>query len=142
MRIKPHHPNFKVPTKGSSAAGAYDLYMPEGGTLYPGDSVQVFDLGFSAQLPDNHVGLILPRSGKGAKYGLDLNNTCGVIDADYRGPWLAYLRMKTSATRPLNWLVGERLLQVLVVPVTEVDIEIVDELPETDRGEGGFGSSG
>jgi dUTP pyrophosphatase len=138
MRIKPIHPNFIMPTKGSDQAGAYDLYMPEAGTVN-GNTSRI-KLGFAAEVPTNHVALLLPRSSTGANHGLELNNTCGVIDADYRGEWMAVLRTKSGGF--LSWLAGDRLLQFLVVPVAQVQLELVDVLSNSSRGIGGFGSSG
>lgn len=97
-------------------------------------------LGFSAEVPPGNVALLLPRSGVGAKSGLELNNTCGVIDEDYRGEWRAALRTKNGM--PFSWEAGERILQFLVVPVTNITLELVEELSDTHRGAGGFGSSG
>jgi dUTP pyrophosphatase len=138
VQIKPLHTGFIMPTKGSCEAGAIDLYMPEAGTA-TGTS-QLFGLGFAAAVPPGHVALLLPRSGTGAKHGLELNNTCGVIDSDYRGEWKAALRTKGGI--PFSWAAGDRILQCLVVPVVSLKLELVDDLDETSRGTGGFGSSG
>ena len=138
MRIQSLHTNFIMPTKGSDQAGAHDIYMPEAGTA-TGTS-QLIGLGFSAAVPTGHVALLLPRSSTGAKYGVELNNTVGVIDSDYRGEWKAALKTKSSL--PFSWEKGERVLQFLVVPVSQVTLELVDSLDATERGTGGFGSSG
>lgn len=135
MRIKSLHNNFVMPTKGTDGAGAFDLYMPE-----DGETGKLVGLGFSAEVPKNHVALILPRSSAGVKRGLELRNTCGVIDSDYRGEWKAAVQTKNGDV--LQWSAGDRLLQFLVVPVSDVELELVDELDETTRGSGGFGSSG
>ncbi len=141
MNIQPLHAGFITPTKGTEKAGAYDLYMPEAGKVYPhGDSATFVGLGFAAEVPEGHVALLLPRSGTGAKKGLELNNTCGVIDSDYRGEFIAALRVKNA--QPVEWEAGERLLQMLIVPVANVSLKVVDQLSDTERGQGGFGSSG
>ena len=127
-----------MPTKGSNDAGAIDLYMPEAGSV-DGTEVKI-PLGFAAAIPKGYVGLLLPRSGTGAKHGLELNNTCGVIDADYRGEWLAVMRTKSG--KEFSWKQGERVLQCVLVPVLSPTLEQVEDLDATDRGEGGFGSSG
>ena len=139
MRIKPLHFNFNKPTKGTEGAGAYDLYMPVSGSI-PENGICKVGLGFAAEVPVDHVALILPRSGIGAKYGVELNNTCGVIDSDYRGEWIATLRTKTG--EEFFWKAGDRILQFVIVPAISVELEIVDELSNTERGSGGFGSSG
>lgn len=145
MQFKQLHPNFQLPTKGSEAAGGYDLYMPEAGMVharlnFASPTHTSVRLGFAAKVPDGHVALILPRSGAGSKYGIDLRNTCGVIDADYTGEWIANIRQKEGME--YSWAAGERILQFVVVPVASVTPELVDELPETKRGAGGFGSTG
>lgn len=141
MNIQPLHPNFKIPTKGTDQAGAFDIYMPQAGVLYGhGDFGLKVPLGFAAAVPTGHVALILPRSGVGAKNGLALNNTCGVIDSDYRGEWIATLRVHNLMS--IRWEVGDRLLQFLVVPVAQVTLSVVDVLDATSRGTGGFGSTG
>lgn len=138
MKFKPLHENFIAPTKGSEKAGAFDIYMPTGGIVFGKELI--VPLGFAAAIPDGHVGLLLPRSGVGAKHGVELNNTCGVIDADYRGEWKASLRTKSGMS--YAWAAGDRVLQCIVVPAMSVTIEVVDELDETVRGATGFGGSG
>lgn len=101
---------------------------------------KMIGLGFSAAVPPGHVALLLPRSSVGAKFGLELNNSCGVIDSDYRGEWKAALRTKSGIE--YSWSAGERVLQFLVVPVATVSLEQVETLDETARGTGGFGSTG
>src|SRR5690554_2995403 len=81
IEIKSLHPMFQLPTKSRDKSGAYDLYMPQDGSI-AGDVVTEVPLGFAAAIPTGYVGLILPRSGVGVRNGLELNNTCGVIDAD------------------------------------------------------------
>lgn len=140
MNIKKLHPNFKMPTRGTEHAGGYDLYMPEAGVLMPGATYgQMVPLGFAAEIPVGFVALLLPRSGAGAKHGVSLNNTVGVIDADYRGEWMACLRVKNGV--PHRWEAGERLLQFILVPVGTTELNLVEELGTTNRGEGGFGST-
>lgn len=138
MQIKPLHDAFIMPTKGTDKAGAFDIYMPTAG-IANGAAV-LRGLGFAAAVPDGHVALILPRSSTGAKFGLELNNTCGVIDSDYRGEWKAAIRTKSG--RVHSWEAGERLLQFVVVPVAQVTLQLVGALEETRRGSGGFGSTG
>lgn len=139
MRVKALHPNFVLPTKGTQMAGAFDLYMPESGYV-SGNQPKVIGLGFAAEVPPGYVALILPRSSTGAKFGLELNNTCGVIDSDYRGEWKACLR--TKAGQPFRWEEDDRLLQFILVPVLDVRLELSEELDDTERAAGGFGSTG
>lgn len=139
MKFKKIHQNFALPLRGSDEAGGLDIYMPEAGIVT--QEPKVFPLGFAAAVPKGHVALILPRSGVGAKQGLELNNTIGVIDSDYRGQWGAYLRTKPGHQH-LRFDEGDRLLQMVVVPVADIHPELVKDLDITDRGEGGFGSTG
>ena len=138
MRIQSLHTGFIMPTKGSDQAGAFDIYMPQAGSIYALGGVHL--LGFAAEVPAGHVALILPRSSVGAKYGLELINTCGVIDSDYRGEWKAAL--KTKSGTGYSWEKGDRILQFLLVPVSSPSLELVESVSKTERGEGGFGSSG
>ena len=139
MNIQPLRPGFKVPTRGTERAGGYDIYMPEPGVLERDVKGQMVPLGFAAEVPAGHVALLLPRSGAGAKLGVSLNNTVGVIDADYRGEWMACLRMKNGIA--YRWDAGERLLQFVLVPAHTPELVLVEELGTTTRGEGGFGST-
>ena len=138
MRIKKLCHNFVMPVKSTERAGAFDIYMPNSG--YASGHVTRVGLGFAAAVPEGHVALIFPRSGVGSKYGLELNNTCGVIDSDYRGEWIANIRTKNGTY--LEWGTNDRLLQFLIVPAADVSLELVDELDITERGTGGFGSTG
>lgn len=139
MRVKPLHINHIMPTKGTEQAGAFDIYMTEAGSIAE-LSYTTVNLGFAAEVPVGYVALLLPRSSAGARNGLELNNTCGVIDSDYRGEWKAVL--KTKDGQDFSWKAGDRLLQFLLVPVLNVTLEHSDTLSSTDRGTGGFGSSG
>lgn len=139
MRVQKLHSALIMPTKGSEQAGAFDIYMPEAG-ITVGLSPTMVGLGFAAEVPAGYVALILPRSSTGAKFGVELNNTCGVIDSDYRGEWKVTVRTKDG--QPYSWESGDRLFQFLLVPVLNVTLELVEELSDTERGTGGFGSSG
>lgn len=140
MQFKALHPGFKLPQRSSVLAGGYDLFMPQGGTLLHRNKVEFVKLGFAAAVPDGYVALILPRSGAGAKQGVELRNTVGVIDADYRGEWIVAVSQRES--EQLTWLTHDRLFQFILVPVGSPELELVEELAETKRGEGGFGSTG
>ena len=139
MRIKPISPNFIMPIRSTKGAGAFDIYMPEDGNVF-GPNPTVVNLGFAAEIPENHVALLLPRSGTGFKYGVELNNTCGVLDSDFRGEWKASIKTKNGEN--FSWKAGERILQFMIVPVALVELELTDSLSDTDRGSGGFGSTG
>ena len=142
MQIKALSDHFKLPEYATPGSAALDIFMPSAGRCYALATTKVA-LGFAAAVPPGYVALLVPRSGIGFKHGLELNNTCGVIDSDYRGEWFASLRLKpTLHNAPLEWEAGDRLLQVLIVPVVQLPLELVTELDTTQRGEGGLGSSG
>lgn len=139
MRIKQIHSKFKLPIKSTQGAGAFDIYMPESGSVF-GNVPTPVPLGFAAKVPDGHVALIFPRSGVGTRDGLELNNTCGIIDSDYLGEWKAFLRTKSG--EHFSWNADDRVLQFLIVPVSNETLELTDDLGESSRGSGGFGSTG
>ena len=139
MRIKPLHKNFIMPVKSTQAAGAYDIYMPSGGQC-TGAAPELYGLGFAAAVPAGYAAIILPRSGVGAKFGVELNNICGLIDSDYRGEWKAALRTKSGLQ--FAWDAGERILQFMVIPLAHVELQLVYSLDNTERDSQGFGSSG
>ena len=138
MNIQSLHQAFIMPTKATDKAGAFDVFMPKAGTAT--GATQMVGLGFAAAVPTGHIGLLLPRSSTGAKHGMELNNTCGVIDSDYRGEWKAALRTKSKDN--FSWNAGDRILQFIVLPIADITLELAAELNTTVRGEGGFGSTG
>lgn len=144
MKIKPLVDNFIKPEYKRESSGGMDIYFQEDVTLTIGKD-NIINLGFSAEVPVGHVAMLLPRSSSGMK-GLALRNTVGVIDADYRGEWIAHLVVdeqgENSWGDTVTYKRGERALQVLIVPVSIEPIEITDELSVTGRGDGGFGSTG
>lgn len=139
MRIKPLHKNFIMPVKSTQAAGAFDIYMPSEGQC-TGATPELYGLGFAAAVPAGYAAIILPRSGVGAKFGVELNNTCGLIDSDYTGEWKAALRTKNGLQ--FTWDAGERILQFMVIPLAHVELQLVYSLDNTERDSQGFGSSG
>lgn len=120
-------------------AGA-DLLSAEELTLQPRERALV-GTGTAIALPTGTVGLVAPRSGLAAKHGITIVNAPGVIDAGYRGELKVSL-LNTDAREPYTINVGDRIAQLLVVPIPAVVFSQVDVLPEGERGEAGFGSSG
>lgn len=141
MNIKKLHPSFKLPVRSTTGSGAYDLFMPVSGSIapYTENPIKV-PLGFCTEIPQDHVGLILPRSGVGVNHGLELFNTCGVIDSDYRGEWFAFLQTKNSYG--FSWEENDRVLQLLILKLPQVELREVNEIAGTERAAGGFGSTG
>lgn len=130
-----------LPYYATAGAAAVDLHacieQPE---IIPGGGQALIPTGLAAAIPEGHVGVLASRSSMGVRSGVGLSNGIGVIDSDYRGPirvGLYNMRSTPYTVRP-----GDRIAQLLVVPVACPEIEVVDALPETERGAGGFGSTG
>ena len=141
IRIKKLHPNAILPTYGSAGAAAADLYacLEAPVTIAPGETVFI-PTGLSVEIPVGCAGLIYARSSMGAKRGLAPANKVGVIDSDYRGEIKVVLLNHSSAEQTVA--PGERIAQMIITPVLTPAYEEVDELTDTDRGTGGFGSTG
>ena len=141
IRVKKLAPNAILPTYGSAGAAAADLYacLEESVTIAPGETVFI-PTGLSVEIPAGCAGLIYARSSMGAKRGLAPANKVGVIDSDYRGEIKVVLLNHSGAEQTVA--PGERIAQMIITPVLTPAYEEVDELTDTDRGTGGFGSTG
>lgn len=128
----------EVPKHAKPGDAGLDLRAKHGFTIYPGQVVKV-DTGVRAAIPVGFCGILIPRSGLGTR-GLVLANTVGLIDSTYRGPIVAAL--KNTSNDEIKIEAGERIVQLVVMPHLTVSFNVVDSLPETERGEGGFGHSG
>lgn len=133
---------FPLPSYASQGSAGLDLraMLPEETEIGAGEVVMIpTGIAIHINRPD-YAGLILPRSGLGHKHGIVLGNLVGLIDSDYQG------ELKVScwnrSQKPYTLTVGERLAQLVIVPVAQVDFAIVDTFEETNRGEAGFGSTG
>lgn len=128
-----------LPTRGTSSAAGLDLYVLQNTFILAGTTSMV-DTGVSVEIPENHFGLLCLRSSMGKK-NLTLANTIGIIDSDYRGNII--INVKNNDKRysvTLNR--GDRVAQLIIVPYISPEIKVVEELSETVRGDGGFGSTG
>ena len=141
VKIKKLNENAIIPTRGSEDSAGADLYALCQGdiTIMPQNTVMV-PTGISLELPRETVGLIYARSGIASKRGLAPANKVGVIDNDYRGEIMVALH--NHSDRPQTITNGERIAQLVVMPFYCVNFVESSELSETDRGEGGFGSTG
>ncbi len=141
MKFQKLRSDAKVPTYGSAEAAGADLYVCSAQpiTVKPGESVKM-PTGIAVAIPKGHVGLIFARSSMGIKRGLVPTNMVGVIDSDYRGEVCVFLRNQSRETQTVAPY--ERVAQMAVMPVIQVSYEEADNLDETDRGTGGFGSTG
>ena len=130
------------PTRGSEEAAGYDLYVPqnENGIGIPAHETKLIDTGIAIELPKGTFGAIFARSGLATKQGLRPANCVGVVDADYRGEVKVALHNDTNEHRVISG--GERIAQLVVIPYVNVELFEVDKLSDTERGDGGFGSTG
>lgn len=142
IRIRKLKENAILPTSGSIYAAGYDLYACMEGTetvIAPHTTVMV-GTGVAAAIPEGYFGGIFARSGLAAKQNLRPANCVGVVDADYRGELKVALHNDSNQERRIEN--GERIAQLVVIPCLSLEFEEVEELDETERGEGGFGHTG
>lgn len=148
IKTKKTHPSAVLPVYGSGGAGCFDLTAVEvdGGL----DAVNVLsgapvlcNIGLAFEIPVGHVMLICSRSGHGFKNAIRLSNCVGVIDSDYRGTVQVKLTMDASNEyRPVQIKPGDRVAQAMIIAAPYAHFDLTEELEETERGEGGFGSTG
>jgi dUTP pyrophosphatase len=141
IRFKRIHPGAQMPAYQSAEAAGMDLHacLDAPVTLQPGDLARV-PLGFIMAIPKGHEGQVRPRSGLAAKFGVTVPNAPGTIDSDYRGEAMVALINLGRAAFTVEH--GMRIAQLIVAPVLHVQVREVDELDATQRGSGGFGSTG
>lgn len=131
-----------LPKRGSRDAAGYDLYAVLGIDaliIMPHETVKI-GTGLAMQIPKGCFGGIFARSGLATKKGLRPANCLGVVDSDYAGEIIVALHNDSTAPQTISN--HERIAQLIIMPFAQVNFEIVDELEETERGEGGFGSTG
>ncbi len=143
VNIKKLREGAKLPVRASAAAAGYDLCACLEGdgevTIAPHTTVRI-GTGLSIAIPDGYFGAVFARSGLAAKQGLRPANAVGVCDSDYRGEYIVALHNDSSAEQVVRN--GDRIAQLVVMPYLAVDFCEVDALDETERGGGGFGSTG
>lgn len=141
IRVKKLHPNAILPTYGSAEAAGADLYacLDEPLVVEPGKTVWI-PVGFAMEVPKSCAGLVYARSGMACKKGLAPANKVGVIDSDYRGPVTVVLYNHGDEPQTINH--GDRIAQMVITPVLTPAYEEVEELTDTVRDGGGFGSTG
>ncbi len=141
VKLKKLTPNAKIPTYGSPYSAGADLYSAEEEeiTIAPGET-RLVHTGIAAEIPEGYVGLIYARSGLATKRGLAPANKVGVIDADYRGEIMVALYNQSAKEQTLE--ISERIAQLVIAPFLKAEFEEAEELSDTTRGEGGFGSTG
>ena len=141
INIKKLNSNATLPTRGSEFAAGYDLYacLNESVTIRAGETVKI-PTGLAVEIPEGYAGLIYARSGLATKKGLAPANKVGVCDSDYRGEYIIFLHNHSKIDAMIE--PNERIAQLIVTPFLAVTFEETDELSETKRGAGGFGSTG
>jgi dUTP pyrophosphatase len=129
-----------VPAYAHPGDAGADLHAAEAVTLAPGQRHTV-PTGVSIALPDGYAAFVVPRSGLAAKHGITIVNSPGTVDAGYRGE-IRVTVLNTDSSMPYDIAVGDRIAQLIVMPVTRANFVPVENLPESRRGTAGFGSTG
>jgi len=137
LKIKKLHPDAKIPRYAHVDDAGFDVYIPVETTLQPGER-KTIPLGLAMEIPEGHAGLLLDKSGLSHKHGIQ--SFGGIIDAGYRGEFHA--GVMNMSDQPYTFQKGDKIIQMLIMPVTTVDIEEVEELGPSSRGDGRFGSTG
>jgi dUTP pyrophosphatase len=141
IKVKKLRPGAQLPTYGTAFSAGADLYacLEEPVTIAPGETKKI-PTGLAMEIPVGFAGLIYARSGLGTRQGLAPANKVGVVDSDYRGEFMVFLHNHSAETRTVSH--GDRVAQLVVTPVFTPGFEETDELTDTARGAGGFGSTG
>lgn len=141
VRVKKTDERAILPTYGSEYAAGADLYalLDSPVTIAPSETLLIHT-GLSMEIPEGYAGLIYARSGLASKKGLAPANKVGVVDADYRGEVMVALHNHSDKPQTIEH--GERIAQLVIAPFLAVNYELTDELSDTVRGAGGFGSTG
>jgi dUTP pyrophosphatase len=140
LRVRRLDPRAQVPTRAHRGDAGLDLYALDGATLEPGARASL-RTGIALEIPEGRAGLVLPRSGLAQRHGIALVNAPGLIDSGYRGE-LRVLLLNTDRDQACEILPGDRIAQLVLVAVEAESPVVVDELELSERGAGGFGSSG
>lgn len=141
VRFKRLNDLAKIPTRGSKFSAGYDLYAATDKDIQiPPHSTVMIGTGLAMELPVGWFGAIFARSGIATKRGLRPANCIGVCDCDYLGEYIVALHNDTTETKTVQ--AGERIAQLVILSYQDINFKEVDELHETERGVGGFGSSG
>lgn len=140
LRIKKLNENATVPTYGTEYSAGADLYSAESEVVIAAHQTVLVHTGIAAEIPEGYCGLVFARSGLASKRALAPANKVGVIDADYRGEIMVALHNHSDKEQTVS--AGERIAQLAIVPFLKAEFEVCEELSDTVRGAGGFGSTG
>ena len=138
VKIKKLHKDAVIPRYAKSGDAAMDLTAV---SMVVNDSIITYGTGLSMEIPEGYVGLIFPRSSI-YKTDLYLTNSVGVIDSGYRGEIMAKFALTESSQWAMSYNIGDRFAQIMILPYPQIEFEEVEDLSETDRSTGGFGSTG
>lgn len=134
-------PALPLPAYARTGDAGADLVARKGVTLPAGGGRAIVATGLAVAIPDGYAGLVLPRSGLALRHGVTVANAPGLVDAGYRGE-LKVVLLNTDPTADFEVHRGDRIAQLVIVAVEQVALTVVDELPASERGVGGFGHSG
>jgi len=140
LAFRRFRPEGRLPGAQHPGDAGLDLRSAVDAVVAPGERAMI-PTGIAVAIPDGHAGLVLPRSGLASRQGLTLANAPGLIDAGYRGEVVCAV-INLDPAEKVEIRIGDRIAQLMIVAVPEVVASWVDELPESARGEGGFGSTG
>lgn len=140
IKIKKLKKDAVIPTKGSPFAAGSDLYSAENDLVIEAGKTAMIGTGLAMEIPEGYAGLVYARSGLACKEGLAPANKVGVIDSDYRGEIKVALHNHSSERKTVKK--GERIAQIVITPFLAADFCEAEQLNQTVRGEGGFGSTG
>jgi len=140
LRISKLKEGATLPSRAHEGDAGLDLYACEAAHLGPGERWSV-GTGIAVEVPEEHAGLVLPRSGLAREHGISLVNSPGLIDSGYRGE-VSVLLLNTDPAEVFRIEPGDRIAQLVIVPIAPVEPIEAEALAESARGEGGFGSSG
>ncbi len=140
LRVRRLDERAVLPTRAYPGDAGLDLYALDEAMLSPGERASI-GTGIAVEIPDGQAGLVLPRSGLAARHGIALVNAPGLIDAGYRGE-VRVLLLNTDLEQPFTVVHGERIAQLVLVRIETPEVIEVDKLAASERGAGGFGSTG
>jgi len=140
LRVRRLHPDARVPVYARSGDAGLDLCAVEDVTLKPGERAAVAT-GIAVAIAEGHAGFVHARSGRALTEGLALANAPGLIDCGYRGE-LKVVVVNLDPSEPIYIRRGEKIAQLVIQQVERAEVEVGDELPASERGSGGFGSTG
>lgn len=139
IKIKKLIKEAVIPTQGSEYAAGYDLYSCIDADILSNETVAI-STGLAIEIPEGYFGAVFARSGLASKEGLRPANCVGVVDSDYRGEIKVMIHNDSKSDRQIKK--NERIAQLVILPYLKIEFEECEKLSDTQRGEGGFGSSG